>query len=131
MNIQIRTPQKHSDVRGLLVEILRRDEIQRDMMHIYSVIAKLDAVRGNHFHKRKTEWFFIVKGTAKFVLEDNISKERKELILTDKRPTVLEIGPNVSHALKNVGEDELYFIAIVDEVFNPKDPDTFANAILL
>jgi len=88
-------------------------------------------VRGNHFHKRKTEWFFIVKGTAKFVLEGNISKERKELILTGERPTVLEIGPNVTHALKNIGEDELCFIAIVDEVFNPKDPDTFANAILL
>jgi len=130
VNIQIRTPQKHSDVRGLLVEVLRRDETQRDMMHIYSVIAKLDAVRGNHFHKRKTEWFFIVKGTAKFVLEDNFSKEGKELILTGERPTVIEIGPNVSHALKNVGEDELYFIVIADEVFNPKDPDTFANAIL-
>ena len=125
MKAELKSIEKHTDERGWLVEILRDDEIQEAIKQIYFSTSKPGAIRGNHYHKRKVEWFSVVKGKAKLVLEDNESKERKELILSEDNPAIVKITPHITHAIQNIGDDEMYLIVIVNEVFNPDDADTF------
>jgi UDP-2-acetamido-2,6-beta-L-arabino-hexul-4-ose reductase len=130
MNSELETLEKHTDERGLLLEILRDDEIKEEIKQVYFSTSKPNVIRGNHYHKRKIEWFSVVKGTAKLVLEDNESKEREELIISDDKPAIIKILPNISHAIQNIGDDEMYLIVIANEVFNPDDPDTFYVSVI-
>lgn len=125
MEFELKNIEKHTDERGWLVEILRDDEIKEEIKQVYFSTSKPGVIRGNHYHKHKVEWFSVVKGKAKLVLEDNESKEREELILSDEEPAIVKITPNMSHTIQNIGDDEMYLIVIVNEVFNPDDADTF------
>jgi len=122
---KIKKLEKHIDERGWLLEILRDDEIEEEIKQVYYSTSKPGIIRGNHFHKRKVEWFSVVKGKAKLILEDNESKKREELVLSDDEPTIVKITPNVSHAIQNIGYDEMHLIVIVNEVFDPHATDTF------
>lgn len=130
MKSELKKLKKQTDERGWLVEILRDDEIQEAIKQIYFSTSKPNAIRGNHYHKHKVEWFSVVKGKAKLVLEDNESKEKAEVILLDDTPAIVKIPPNISHAIQNIGEDEMYLIVIVNEVFNPDKADTFYKEII-
>ena len=125
MKVELKAIEKHTDERGLLLEIIRDDKIKEELKQVYFSTSKPEVIRGNHYHKRKVEWFSVVKGKAKLVLEDNESKEREELILSDDEPAIIKILPNISHAIQNIRDDEMYLIVIANEVFNPDDPDTF------
>ena len=125
MEWKLKKIEKHTDERGWLVEILRDDEIKEEIKQVYFSISKPGVIRGNHYHKHKVEWFSVVKGKAKLVLEDSESKKREELILSEDTPAIVKIPPNISHAIQNIGDDAMYLIVIVNEVFDPDDADTF------
>ena len=57
----------HSDERGWLVEMLKRSQIKQEIKQIYVTIIKPGKIRGNHYHLKRTEWFFIAKGKQKFL----------------------------------------------------------------
>ena len=122
--------EKHTDGRGWLVEVLREDAIKEGMRQIYLTVSKRGAVRGNHYHIRKTEWFCVVRGEAKLVLKNNKSGQRKTLVLSGDEPQTVSIPPNIVHAIQNTGDDDMYMIAITNETFNPNDPDTFRDPII-
>jgi UDP-2-acetamido-2,6-beta-L-arabino-hexul-4-ose reductase len=126
MRVDIRKIEKREDARGWLIEVLRGDVIGEEIKHIHFSISKPNAVRGKHYHKRKIEWFCVVKGIAKLILEDLNTKESKELILSEENLLLVEIHPYIVHTLQNIGNSDMCLIAIVNEVFNPKDPDTYA-----
>jgi UDP-2-acetamido-2,6-beta-L-arabino-hexul-4-ose reductase len=126
MRVDIRKIEKREDARGWLIEVLRGDVIGEEIKHIHFSISKPNAVRGKHYHKRKIEWFCVVKGIAKLILEDLNTKESKELILSEENLLSVEIHPYIVHTLQNIGNGDMCLIAIVNEVFNPKDPDTYA-----
>jgi UDP-2-acetamido-2,6-beta-L-arabino-hexul-4-ose reductase len=125
MQINVRKIEKHEDARGWLIEVLRGDAINEEIKHIHFSISKPNAIRGKHYHKRKVEWFCVVKGVAKLMLEDVNTKEKKELILSEENPVSVEIHPYVAHTLQNIGSSEMHLLAIVNEVFDPKDTDTY------
>lgn len=125
IKIEAKKLEKHEDNRGWLVEILRDDEISGDMKQIYFSISKPGTIRGNHYHKRKVEWFCVVKGKAKLTLRDNKTKKTKKLVLSGSDPRVVKIPSNVIHIIENIGRSEMYLISVVNKVFDPDDPDTF------
>ncbi len=125
MQINVRAIMKHEDERGYLIEVLRSDFIKEEIKHIHFSTSKPNAFRGKHYHKRKVEWFCVIKGVAKLTLEDINTKETKELILSDENPSSVEIQPYIAHTLQNIGNDDMYLLSIVNEVFNPKDTDTY------
>lgn len=111
------------------MEILRVKETSTIKMVYFSISAP-GAVRGNHYHVRKTEWLSVVKGSAKLVCEDHSTKIKEELILSDDEPKVVRISPMVSHAVKNVGYDDMYLIVASSEIFDPNNPDTQRDNLL-
>ncbi len=127
MNIEIKSLEKHIDERGLLLEILKSNEITENIHQIYFSISEPGAVRGGHYHKNKVEWFCVVNGKAKLFLEDNLSKEKKELMLSDDKPVIVKVPPEIRHGLENVGKSQMYLIVVSNMVFNPNEPDTYSK----
>jgi UDP-2-acetamido-2,6-beta-L-arabino-hexul-4-ose reductase len=125
MEIDVKILEKHIDQRGILLEILKDNEITEGMKQVYFSISKPGVIRGNHYHTRKVEWFCVIKGKAKLYFEDKNTMEKKELIVSDDMPAVVRISPPYSHAIQNIGEDDMYLIIVANEVFDPKDTDTY------
>lgn len=120
----------HSDKRGWLVEMLKRNELKEDIKQIYVVTIKPGCVRGNHYHLKRTEWFLIIGGRAEFYLEDLRTKEKICLKLSSKNPRVITIFPKIAHAVKNSGKKAVYLVSAQNTIYNPKNPDTFSYPLM-
>lgn len=120
---------EYKDQRGSLVENTA-PEILEEMRHFFISKSKPGIIRGNHYHKRKLEWFLVVKGKAELYIEDIKTKERKEYSISAEENLLLRMEPLKAHAIRNVGKEELILLAIINEVFNRQDPDTYDYKIL-
>ncbi len=83
------------------------------------------AVRGNHYHHTKTEKFFVVegKGLIKFRRVDGTGDVVEYPVSgTDFR--VVDIPPDYTHSIENVGSSELVVLFWASEIFDPDAPDT-------
>jgi len=131
MNIHIKDLEVHVDNRGWVSEILRKEVVdKKEFGQILVTTAYPNIVKGNHYHKRKTEWYCVIKGKMKLVLRDNETEEVNEFILGDKKLQTIEISPGVSHGFRNIGDEMLYVLIYINEPFNPKDPDTFPSVVV-
>lgn len=120
---------RYSDQRGSLVE--NTNELIMTASHHFFVSKSITGiVRGNHYHKRKSEWFYVIQGKCKIVIEDINTKKREEIDVDEKEDLVVNIGPNKAHAFKNLGDGEMILLALVNEVHDQKDPDTFEYKLI-
>ena len=112
-----------SDNRGSLIEAFK---LPNDGQLFY-VVGLPNQTRGNHYHKRKTERFLIAWGTATISVKDRVKGTQMSVELSGDNPMIVTVAPNNTH---NITNDEGYICMIwVDEVFNPKDPDTIMEEI--
>lgn len=122
--MNIRKIEKKEDERGWLAEFFKGSFLDgRIKGQVYSFSIKPGKERGNHYHKRKWEWFSIVKGKCSLILESE--EEKEEILLDEEKPVVVEVRPSVRHTFTNDFNEEAVVIAYIDEEFNPDDPDTF------
>lgn len=116
----------HSDHRGLLVELFRAPWVSlASGGQVYLTTAAAGAVKGNHFHRRKTEWFCVLKGMAEAHLVDVNGGESRQISLDGRSPAVLSVPPMVAHSVRNTGTETLMLLAYITEAFDPRDPDTY------
>jgi len=128
---EIRKLEIHSDHRGWLAEILRKEHLKRkEFGQIYVTTSNPNMIKGNHYHKRKTEWFCVIKGKAKLAIRKLNNKKIHEILMEDDNLVVVKIPPNVVHGIKNIGKDMMYLLSYVDEPYNPEDSDTFVEKII-
>jgi len=78
--------------------------------HVHIASLAPGAVRGNHVHPESGEYVLVWGGRAEMTWDDSelglVSEETAEGELV-----VYEIPPGVAHAVKNVGERDVYLIA--------------------
>ena len=96
-----------------------------DFGQIYLSVAKHGAVKGNHYHKKKTEWFCVIKGKGELLLMDVMSEEKIRMVLSDTDMQCIKIPQNTFHAIKNIGKGDMYLLAYIDKEYNPAEPDTY------
>lgn len=125
MDVKRLMRERKKDARGFLVEFVRGDQTPQIDGQVYCTVSEPQAVRANHYHERKTEWFMILEGKARLKLKDLDAGKEWELALDGEKPEIVEIPPRVAHALQNVGKGRLYHVAYISEPFNEKDADTF------
>ena len=114
------------DKRGMLLEIIKAEDVDNKAFGQLMLTTALPGfTKGEHFHKRKTEWYCVIKGKGLLRIINNKTKEKEETILEEKKMQLVKILPNHFHSIKNIGKDEMYLLVYIDEVFNPLDPDTF------
>ena len=115
----------HSDERGWLVEMLKKNEIKEDIKQIYVATIKPGCVRGNHYHLKRIEWFLILNGKAEIYLEDIKIKTKICHKISSRKPQIVTIFPKIAHAVKNIGKETIYLVSGQNTIYNPKNPDTF------
>jgi UDP-2-acetamido-2,6-beta-L-arabino-hexul-4-ose reductase len=112
---------RRSDDRGTLAEFLK--SVSGGQLFISR--TRPGAIRGNHYHHTKTEKFFVVEGDAliRFRRVDEIGDVIEYRVNgTDLR--VIDIPPDYTHSIENVGCNELVVLFWASEIFDADAPDT-------
>jgi UDP-2-acetamido-2,6-beta-L-arabino-hexul-4-ose reductase len=115
----------HKDERGKLVEIFKIPKVGQ---FFYS-ISLPGAIRGNHYHTRKKEIFCVIEGKGKISMRKRESGEIKEYLVSGDNPETVEMIPNWTHNIENIGDTEMKLIVWTSEVFDPKNPDTYSERV--
>lgn len=112
-----------SDERGSLAEFLKSSNAGQ----LFISRTRPGKTRGNHFHHTKTEKFLVVEGDAviRFRRADGSGKII-EYPVRGSEFRVVDIPPDYTHSIENVGPEELVVLFWASEIFDPKAPDTFA-----
>ena len=119
------------DERGRLGEIMRADdELFEKFGQVYFTSTYPGVVKAWHWHKKQTDYFYVVKGTIKVALYDARPDSPTggtvhELYLGEHCPGVVRIPAGVQHGWMCVGETEAYIVNVVSEAYDPAHPDEF------
>ena len=89
----------YKDKRGIIVDLLEKKLINA----ITFITQKKGCIRGNHFHKKTTQWNYIIKGKIELYTKKK-NKRIKKIILSKGDFAVTE--KNESHALKALENSE-------------------------
>jgi len=117
------------------LDFLKRDEVSksdRTLGQIYLVtFERKGAVRGNHFHKTKKEWFVAIKGKLKVVLENIKTKEKAEFVLNGDSDDYerVYVDKNIAHSFKSLS-DEAMMINYCNKPYHFDNPDTHRYILL-
>lgn len=126
MEVKIKKLNVKHDKRGWLAEILRAEDLDKKSFgQILVTCAKSHQIKGKHYHKRKTEWFLVIRGEGKLFLKDLKTDQKKNIKLTESELRLVKIPPFTYHSLENIGKGALQLLAYVDEAFNQLDSDTY------
>ncbi len=87
------------------------------------------ATRGNHFHLRKVERFAVVRGRARMAVRPVWSDQVSTFDVCGDSPVIVDMPTLHTHNITNTGDDVLYTVFWINEVYDPADPDTFAEAV--
>jgi len=130
MNVELKELAVIADNRGWLTEILKNDP-SHAIEQIHFSVSKPGAIRGNHYHKNRTEWLVVTRGIGKIFLEDNITKERSEQTLFADIPILIKISPNITHTIVNSGDVPMHLLIITNQKHDLKDTDTYPQPLHL
>ena len=83
------------DKRGSIIDIFYNKNIQ----HVAIIKSKPNVLRGDHFHKKTTQWMFITQGSLEYWYKSLKSKSKPKMKLL-KKGDLVETPPNEMHALK-------------------------------
>ncbi|MFH1833020.1 MAG: cupin domain-containing protein [Candidatus Levyibacteriota bacterium] len=126
MKIKEKKLKVKSDIRGWLAEILTPKDVGNKAFGLIVVTtAKPGQTKGRHYHKRKTEWYCVIKGDGMLTLIDNKTRETKKIEMGEKNMIMVQIPPNHFHLIENIGKTEMFLLVYVNELFNPKEPDNY------
>lgn len=87
------------------------------------------ATRGNHFHLRKVERFVVVRGRARMAIRAVWSDQVATFDVSGDTPVIVDMPTLHTHNITNVGDEALYTVFWINEIYDPADPDTFAEAV--
>ncbi len=96
----IKTPISYKDKRGVIVDLLEKCNINA----ITYITFEKGAVRANHYHKKTTQYNYILSGVVKLVTQ--IEGKRKQSRILKKGDLVGTV-PNEKHVLVGMKKAEM------------------------
>lgn len=120
-------PEPHSDNRGSLVEIIRMNTAGR----VFFSTTKPGIRRGEHYHTRLIERFCVVRGSAVIRIRAVGGGEVIEHHVTGDNPQFITIPAMHTHHIENTGSDELLTLFWGSDLFDPANPDTYFEKVLV
>ena len=112
-----------SDKRGDINDIL-----EEPISHVGLITFKKGAIRGNHYHKKSTQYTYILKGKIKFVTSDIKGKNKKTYTLTEGMFS--RIPPKMVHAYKALSSAAMLDMTTLDREDDGYEKDTVRISIL-
>jgi UDP-2-acetamido-2,6-beta-L-arabino-hexul-4-ose reductase len=117
--------EKHADNRGIFLEIMKTNTPGQFSFST----TKPGITRGNHFHLRKIERFAVIKGKALIQLRQ-IGEDRViNNYLNGSEPSYVDIPIWHTHSIKNIGDEELFTLFWVNEIYDSENPDTYFEEV--
>ena len=89
----------HQDKRGVIIDLLEKKKINA----ITYITQNKGKVRGNHFHKKTTQWNYLITGRIKIVTKKK-NKSVKQMILS--KGDLVVTASNEPHAIKAIKYSE-------------------------
>lgn len=112
-----------TDDRGTLIEIFK---LPNDGQ-VFCIHMPAGAVRGNHYHKHKTEHFCVIGGEATISVRKKGEKQFNQYSPSGREPEVRTIPPGYVHNIEAVTDCSVLVWA--DEQLNEADPDTYPEVV--
>lgn len=112
------------DERGSLVEVFKFPNDGQVMV----VNIKPLTIRGDHYHKRKTEHFTVLRGSLILTTKDRATGVKHDYLLEGATPKVVSVPPNHTHRITADGDGASVLIW-ANEVYDEKDADTFPESV--
>lgn len=85
-----------------------RNPLIPDFVNRYSYLVRFAKPRGkagNHYHQKKHELYFAVRGDFTVILENTTTKEREEITLREGDNQFLYVKPPIAHLVISKSED--------------------------
>lgn len=114
----------HQDDRGAIMDLVEGANINA----VTFISFKKGAVRGNHYHKRTTQWNYVIKGKIKLVAQ--VGDEPKEEAILEKGGFAVT-EPMEKHALVGVEDSEMLVFTQGPRGGKEYESDTFRLEIPL
>jgi UDP-2-acetamido-2,6-beta-L-arabino-hexul-4-ose reductase len=115
----------NTDDRGSFVETIK----SRLGGQVSFSTTKPGVTRGNHFHTRKIERFAVIRGKARIRLRRTGTAEVLNFDLNGNEPAYVDMPVWYTHNITNVGEDDLYTVFWINELYDKDDADTYFEVV--
>jgi len=87
--------------------------------------------RGRHFHRQKVERFLVISGQAEIRIRRLFDPEVRVFPVSGEAPCFIDIPTLHTHEITNVGHGELLTLFWSHEIFDPSNPDTHPEPVIL
>jgi len=85
--------------------------------------------RGNHYHTYKFERFVVCSGEAEISLRRLFSNHVVTFRVSGDSPCAIDMPTFCAHNITNTGSGPLTTLFWANEIFDPKNPDTFSEQV--
>ncbi len=120
---------KHTDDRGVFMEILRDDDnLLKRFGQASMSMSYPGVIKAFHYHKEQDDLWFFPSGNAQVVLydmrEDSPTKgETNVFYMGENNPILLYIPVGVAHGYRVLGNTPAAIVYFTTKSYDPKDPD--------
>lgn len=116
---------KKSDNRGWLAEFIK----SKSFGQIFISTTHPGITRGNHWHRTKTEKFFVINGHGLINLRKVGTKKIISYDVSGDNPTPIDIPAGYVHNIKNIGKNDMTVLFWSDELFDLNNSDTYYEEV--
>lgn len=119
------------DDRGLLMEMWRSDDPDFEKFgQCYVTMVYPGVVKAWHYHRKQTDHFVCVSGTAKVALHDRREGsptfgQTDTFVIGWQRQRMIVIPPNVYHGFTAVGTEPALIVNVPTELYDYENPDEY------
>ena len=117
----------NEDKRGILFEAVKGGGGGQTFLST----TKPGVTRGDHFHLCKVERFIVLSGEAIIRIRRVLDNDVLEYRMSGKTPMVIDMPTLHTHSIENIGKEDLLTLFWTNDIFDPKNPDTFADKVLV
>lgn len=121
-----KTLQLNTDPRGMLFEAVKGGGGGQSFLST----TKPGITRGDHFHLNKVERFLVVQGEAVIRVRKVLRNEIWEYRVSGSAPAVVDMPTLHTHSIENIGDGDLLTLFWTHDLFDPANPDTFADKVI-
>jgi len=114
------------DLRGSFSEFLKTP----DRGQVSVNVTAPGVTKGNHWHASKNEKFLVVSGEGVVRFRRVDSLEVLEYPVCAARLEAVDIPTGYTHSITNTGSGDLVTVIWCNELYDPKNPDTFFEPVL-
>jgi len=109
-----------SDARGRLFEAVKSNGGGQ----VFVSDTHPGVTRGNHYHRRKVERFFVLEGQAEIRIRRLFDGHVTSFVVDGRRPQYIDMPTFHAHNITNTGPGLLVTLFWANEIFDPQRPDT-------